>query len=158
MITQLFIDEPTKDYYEILLHHIMQLTLSLGYISANTLPYGTVIMLLHDQSDIGVALSRTLNFAGSRILYSGTTLVISCILWFWQRLFGFGCIIAYLYSHKFPTGREHLQPYLTCSWIFLFIHILLNIYWGYYIVSILIKAVTGKKNKKSWKNQTYKVS
>ena len=87
-IARLFFEEHTPDLLEMLLHHIMQMTLSIGYISANTLPYGTAIMVLHDQSDVFIALSRVFYLLGYKVV-TAVCLITTVFVWAYQRIFAF---------------------------------------------------------------------
>ena len=109
MICHHFIDVHTPDHHEMTLHHIAHLSLSTGYIFANTMPYGKIISFLNDFSDIFIALSKFLHMAGYGIKWTGTTLFLTLVVWMYQRIY---CIIVgplwTLWYHKYQPGREHL--------------------------------------------------
>jgi len=59
-----FVDKRKKDFAEMSLHHIAHLSLGIGYLMANMIPIGTLIIFLHEFSDIGVSGAKAFDTIG----------------------------------------------------------------------------------------------
>ena len=80
------IDERTPDFAEMSLHHITHLCLSSSYLFTNTLPYGSIVALLHDFSDLPVGVSKALHLSGYGMPWAVISFITGQFSWFFMRL------------------------------------------------------------------------
>ena len=61
LISHVFFSEHGGDFEEMLLHDLVTIFLFGGYIFSNSLAFGTMIVILHDASDIVMHTSKGMN-------------------------------------------------------------------------------------------------
>ena len=138
-VAHFFIEKRQADFIEMSLHHITHLCISFSYLMANIIPFGAIIAFLHDVSDIPVAVSKGLHLSGYSMPWSVITFLIGQIGWIFCRLICLPIIILEARALKYSKGREHLQPYLIMSEIYLYILLILHAYWFFLFMKILRK-------------------
>lgn len=74
----------SNDYWEILMHHILTITLFLGMLIQNHLRVGVLISTIHAASDVLLCLSRALSQTRFGTATSAT-FATSTILWVYLR-------------------------------------------------------------------------
>lgn len=143
-----------RKFYEYLLHHFMAASLIFFSMMCNEITAGTMILIVHDLSDIFIAAIRAyfdMNIAKVKI---GTTqkpyivvpfVITSVFMWIYMRIIVFPfCLLANVYINK-PTVHDDwymiYYPYLYLL-IMAFVLFGMHIYWTYFIIKSLIKSVT----------------
>lgn len=78
-----------RKFYEYLLHHCLAVTLMLFSMMSNQITLGAMILVVHDMSDIMIALGRAL--VESKLKYSMTVAAVfyaaMTLIWIYLRLF-----------------------------------------------------------------------
>ena len=88
-----------RDFSEYILHHIITVSLILFSYSTNFIPFGAVIMLVHDIPDIFVALMKCVaDIARNSIVFSVYVTMLSS--WVYFRHYYFPCQILYTYYYE----------------------------------------------------------
>jgi len=143
-IQHFFIRERSLEYSEMSLHHLAHLSLSSSFLFANMIPLGIVVMILHDVSDIPVHMSKffhLMKFDAMAIV----TMILTEITWFWGRLFSLPLLIIDIWQNcVYGAGREHLQPYVIFSLVFLSVLQMLHVYWYMLIQAVIYSSLIGK--------------
>ena len=93
VVTHFLIDERTPDFAEMSLHHLTHLCLSSCYLFTNTLPYGSLVALLHDVSDLNVGVSKALHLSGYGMPWAVICFLSGQFFWFYFRIFCLPMII-----------------------------------------------------------------
>lgn len=138
-VEHFFIEKRQEDFIEMSLHHITHLCISFSYLMANIIPFGAIIAFLHDVSDIPIAASKGLHMAGYSMPWSVITFLLGQISWIFCRLICLPIIISEERALIYSAGREHLQPYLYMSAVYLYILLILHTYWFFLFMKILKK-------------------
>lgn len=141
-----FIDIKRKDFMIMLVHHLATIILITFSYANNMLRAGTLVMCVHDASDIFLEAAKLANYAKYQRLCDGLFVVFS-ISFFFTRLVIFPFWI--VYSVLFESW-EIAGPY-QAWWLFnglLLVLQTLHIIWFYLIARIAIKAIfKGKVSK-----------
>ncbi|XP_018541478.1 ceramide synthase 5 [Lates calcarifer] len=141
-----FTDIKRKDFVVMLIHHLATIILITFSYANNMLRAGTLVMCVHDASDIFLEAAKLANYAKYQRLCDGLFVVFS-ISFFLTRLVIFPFWI--VYSVLFESW-EIVGPY-QAWWLFnglLLVLQTLHIIWFYLITRIAIKAIfKGKVSK-----------
>uniref|UniRef100_A0A3Q0SZ18 Ceramide synthase 5 n=1 Tax=Amphilophus citrinellus TaxID=61819 RepID=A0A3Q0SZ18_AMPCI len=134
-----FIDIKRKDFVIMLVHHLATIILITFSYANNMLRAGTLVMCVHDVSDIFLEAAKLANYAKYQRLCDGLFVVFS-ISFFISRLviFPFWIIHSVLFE-----SWEIAGPYQSW-WLFnglLVVLQFLHIIWFYLIMGIAIKAI-----------------
>jgi len=139
-----FIEAKHKDYFLMFTHHVVTISLLGGSYQGGFYKIGTLVLLVHNGSDIVVDLLKLTNYmdrAGRQYCFCTEILfVIQLITWSIWRLWYFPVYIIYssLYEQK---GCE-----LDCKILrsFLFILLAMHWWWFYLFLRIGYRLVTAK--------------
>ncbi|XP_029361917.1 ceramide synthase 5-like isoform X1 [Echeneis naucrates] len=141
-----FIDIKRKDFIIMLVHHLATIILITFSYANNMLRAGTLVMCVHDASDIFLEAAKLANYAKYQKLCDGLFVVFS-ISFFLTRLVIFPFWI--VYSVLFESW-EIVGPY-QAWWLFnglLLVLQTLHVIWFYLITRIAVKAIfKGKVSK-----------
>ncbi|XP_044207627.1 ceramide synthase 5-like isoform X1 [Thunnus albacares] len=141
-----FIDIKRKDFIIMLVHHLATIILITFSYANNMIRMGTMVMCVHDASDIFLEAAKLANYAKYQRLCDGLFVVFS-ISFFLTRLVIYPFWI--VYSVLFDSW-EIAGPYQSW-WLFnglLLVLQVLHIIWFYLIARIAIKAIfKGKVSK-----------
>lgn len=140
-----------RKFYEYLLHHFVAATLILFSMMCNEITAGTMILIIHDASDILMAFGRA--FVETKyetklmtaIIYVSTTLT-----WIYMRIVVFPfCLLANVYANK-PTPHDEWYIIsfeygylLTMAFVLYGMHL----FWTYFLIKLGLQSVTGKSFK-----------
>ena len=108
VIAHFFIEKRQPEFIEMSLHHIAHLCISFSYLMANIIPFGAIIALLHDVSDIPIAISKGLHLSGYSMPWSVIMFLFGQITWIFFRLICLPILILELRALKYTKEREHL--------------------------------------------------
>ena len=138
-----FIREKSPDFAEMSLHHIAHVALTSTYLFGNMIPLGILIMFIHDASDVLISVTKVFHLMNrNNIAYF--PLVLCVFTWFFGRLV---CLPMYLMEiwqyGVYAEGREHLQPYIALSLVFLCTLLLLHVYWFILLLLMIYMALMG---------------
>lgn len=98
-----FYEERKSDFYEMLLHHVVTVSLYFCMIFGNGLSLGCMIAYLHDIADIfGCAVKFTTTIDMPRVTLWVFVVMISS--WFWTRLFVLPQLIYMFFTAPFSES------------------------------------------------------
>ncbi|KAM6981924.1 ceramide synthase 5-like [Tautogolabrus adspersus] len=141
-----FIDIKRKDFFIMLVHHLATIMLITFSYANNMLRAGTLVMCVHDASDIFLEAAKLANYAKYQRLCDGLFVVFS-ISFFITRLVIYPFWV--VYSVLFESW-EIVGPY-QAWWLLnglLLVLQVLHIIWFYLVARIAIKAIfKGKVSK-----------
>ena len=140
LIWLLFINDRQTDFVNMLLHHICTISLIIFSYLVNYSNVGSIVLILHLQSDILVHLTRFLLQTDSPEIFkniSGVTLVFNFL---YVRVYVLGDIIYVLYHYV--TWKGIIDWFLL---IFLSIIYLMHINWAIMLVQKMISLFMGTK-------------
>ncbi|ELA47199.1 hypothetical protein VCUG_01299 [Vavraia culicis subsp. floridensis] len=137
----LFVEPKLKDFYQMLIHHIITITLiSSGYYY-NLVRYGIMVMIIHDSADPFLEFAK-LNVYSKNMLIANIIFVIFAVIFMVQRLLIFpGIIIIPSMYFSFCYGRMVLTV-LSSILAMLFC---VNLVWAYYILKMAADLVKKKQ-------------
>lgn len=152
-----FMDYKRKDFYIMLLHHIVTMTLILVSYATRYHKIGLLVLFVHDITDIWLELTKVLHYLsiqenGRESLFWESTATFSFIMftfcWFLFRLYWFplkvlystGVAVAY---RAYDKGCGLYGFFNVLLWILLG----LNLYWLFFILQFLFRVCSGTLNK-----------
>lgn len=150
-IVVLNIEKPRKDYTEMLIHHLVTISLiSLSY-TMNLTRVGHMILCITDLSDIFLSFAKCMRYSGCTTSCD-VVFGIFVLSWIYSRFYLLGCVI---YSVVFEA-RTYLKigwspatgHYLTENNIWIFVVLLnclmaLMIFWFALIIKVIIRVLGG---------------
>lgn len=146
IVTHFFINEREPDFAEMAMHHLAHFSLASSYIFTNMIPIGAMVAFVHDQSDIPGSLTKFFMNLGHK-WPAATCFMICHVLWFYGRLVCLPYLMLEITNLVYLPGREHMQPYVTFSQVFLGSLLILHVYWFYLFLKVDYTLVMGKKVK-----------
>ena len=145
LLFSIFYDTKRKDFVQQFIHHVTTLTLLIGSYIISTYRFAAVIMFIHDTSDFWLEAAKLTNYAKLQkvcdVLFG-----IFAVLFFLTRLIYYPGWVAYAFFHYNP-GKIGIVFYtLVCL---CFVLLFLNFYWGYLVLKLACKVLSGKSAKDS---------
>lgn len=100
-----------RKFYELLLHHFVAATLILFSMMCNEVAAGTMVLIVHDASDVLMAYSRWYiesKFVTKKLMIF--TYVSMVLVWIYLRIITFPtCLLANVYVNKpLPTDEWYI--------------------------------------------------
>ena len=120
--------ERGNDYEEMLLHDTVTCFLCFGYLVSNFLPVGTMVIILHDVSDILCHVSKGTNVSTFSD-FAPVPFVGAQLLWLWFRLYSLPMIIWEITKHGYPEDRAQFNPFITLNVVFLSTLLAMHVIW-----------------------------
>jgi len=165
-VSHRFFEARHKDYYVMYIHHILTLLLMLGSYCYGFSKMGTLVLFVHDISDIPVDLMKMGNYLGLDSS-SGTFIVeivfaVHMVVWSTFRLYYFpfkiigatfsdaakNMILVPLETSMWQVlANPFIVPNALPGWLLRFAMLclmLLHIWWYWLSIKIIIKLVTGE--------------
>ncbi|RUS19719.1 TLC domain-containing protein [Endogone sp. FLAS-F59071] len=145
------IEEPRKDYRELVVHHINTLLLISASYICNYTRIGNAVFVCMDVADILLALAKSFNYLNYRTLCDALFILL-IITWTYTRVFLYGCIIwstwiepdLYVdFGLDFMAGRYF--PYFA-KYIILALELCLFsliLFWTYFMYRVLARVLMG---------------
>ncbi|XP_032241469.2 ceramide synthase 6 isoform X2 [Nematostella vectensis] len=139
-----FVDVQRKDFWQMLIHHIVTiLLLSFSYAAA-FFRIGAVIVLVHDVSDVFLEAAKVANYAKLRQLCD-CLFVLFAISFFVARLFIYPVwVLASVYRAN--ELAEPFNSWITFMTLLIMLQIL-HIFWGWSIIVVVYRLSHGKDAK-----------
>lgn len=137
-----------SDFPEYVLHHLMTWSLIFFSYSLNMLPMGSIVMLVHDVTDLSVTLFK-LTIDITHIAVQVFSYISMLASWFYFRIWFFPCYIIYkLYEECYGPGKicQNVN-YSMLNMLFAFITGLacLHIFWLFLMLQGLLRRFKSKK-------------
>jgi len=137
LIHHVLFKKKQTDYYEMLLHHIIALTLYFCMNFGGVMGLGSVVSYLHYIADIPTALVRLVN---STIYFDKSITIffffIGC--WFWTRILIFSQIVYALFV--FPHS-EVCMTFMMINFVFLSILLCIHVFYLFLCLDIVFNRI-----------------
>eukprot|EP01025_Chloroclados_australasicus_P009854 TRINITY_DN1380_c1_g1_i1.p1 TRINITY_DN1380_c1_g1~~TRINITY_DN1380_c1_g1_i1.p1 ORF type:complete len:351 (-),score=27.59 TRINITY_DN1380_c1_g1_i1:276-1226(-) len=136
-----------KDFWASFLHHVVTLVLIIYSDQLNLTRAGTAILLVHDVDDVWLEIAKLCRYANKEVMMN-IVFGIFTLFWFATRVFYLPMYI--IRSTLFESAQEGKRYSITITphWEILngllIVLWILHVYWSYFIVKVLIKALSGK--------------
>lgn len=124
LIWLLFIYERQSDFYLMLLHHSITISLVLFSYLTNLSQVGIIVFYLHDASDIFVYITRIVINTDYRDCIKLTPCALLLLSFIVFRVFVFGKLIIYVALYM-----NDWNPYTMILWSFKCILLMMNVFW-----------------------------
>lgn len=143
LLNHLFTKPRAGDFAEMLLHDCVTCFLYFGYLCSNLVPIGTIIIFLHDITDIPGHISKFAN-AVNNTPVAGVFFILTQLLWIWFRLVALPLIIWSLFREaRYPASRSQFDMFVPLNCAFLSMLFLMHIFWFVMFQRINIKLFRG---------------
>ncbi|KAL3831741.1 hypothetical protein ACJMK2_023455 [Sinanodonta woodiana] len=142
LVYTLAVDHKRKDFYEMVIHHLV--TVLLIYFSwvLNFVRVGTLVLAVHDASDYWMAAAKMAKYINKQTLCEAC-FVIFCITWIISRLIIYPYVV--LYTTTVETYGIVMDVTFGSHWFFnflLYILQVLHIIWTFMIARIAMQKFT----------------
>lgn len=127
--SHVLLEERRNDYFAMYFHHLMTIFLVACMLQFNYMRIGSIVLFLHDSSDIIVDLTKMSNYLNlNDDAETATTIcfISMCVSWIFMRLYIFPVYVAH--TAWFET-RSCDIPHLPMCQVFLAGLVCLHIYW-----------------------------
>jgi ceramide synthetase len=152
----LYMDYKRKDFYAMLIHHILTMTLIFVSYATRHHKVGLLVLFCHDITDIWLELAKASHYLSSRKgnrecprweTVANGCFVMFVLTWFLFRLYWYPLKV--LYTTGVVTGYRAYSRGCGLYGFFnslLWILLGLNIYWLIFILQLLFRVLTGTAN------------
>jgi len=146
LVYSLLFHRSRSDFPEYVLHHLMTWSLIFFSYSLNMLPMGSIVMLVHDITDLVVTMFK-LTIDVTPIAVSVSIYFAMLVSWVYFRLWFFPRhLIYHLYEECYETACPNVN-YSMLNMLFAFISglLCLHVFWFYLMVQGFIRRCRSKK-------------
>ena len=143
IFAHLFIEVKRKDFVEMLAHHCATLALVFFSFSTRFTAVGTLIVALHDFSDILLEVAKQFVYRGSEF-WANVWFVLWVLSWIVLRLMYYPYFIMYGAIWVSPNKLGAYPHYASCMVSLITLQIL-HIVWSVMIAKMIIRMFTGEK-------------
>lgn len=105
LITASLFNRKRKDFSELILHHIVTLSLVICALLTNQMAPGAVVMMILDFTDIFINVMKILLEVGTFVQQLFWSFVMKTV-WIYMRIYFYGRWILYVYYHEIQ-GFDH---------------------------------------------------
>ncbi|XP_058964458.2 ceramide synthase 5 [Pocillopora verrucosa] len=148
LLISFFVDVKRKDFWQMAIHHVVTIMLTVCSYSSGFFRIGSVIMLLHDLADIFLESAKVFNYAK----WEATTnliFVLFAVIFNVTRLVYYPFWVLHVVYHC----QEYVGPFKAWSWFFGLLSCLqvLHVIWSYKVAEVamqfLIKGTVEKDTR-----------
>nr|XP_020471838.1 ceramide synthase 2-like [Monopterus albus]XP_020471839.1 ceramide synthase 2-like [Monopterus albus] len=146
LLLRIFVDIKRKDFKEQVIHHLVCILLLSFSYSANYIRIGTLVMLLHDSSDIPLESAKMFSYGTGWRKTCNTLFVLFAVIFLVTRLVVFPSKIIHT---TLVLSMEFFQPFAGYYFfnILLIVLQVLHIFWAGLILRMVCKLLKGKLEK-----------
>lgn len=154
IVLMLQLEKPRKDFRELVFHHIVTIALVFCSYKFHFAMMGIAIFITMDTSDIFLAISKTLNYLDSA--WAGPSFIFFIFVWVYLRHY-LNIVILWSVLTEFrtigPFDLSFADQQYKCwiseviTFVLIFALQLVNLYWLFLIVRILVRYVIGGVTK-----------
>ena len=123
-------DTTRKDFHEMFLHDVVTIFLFFGYLFGYMLAIGTMIILVHDLTDVPVHITKAL-ISTKYDRFVPHSFLLGQALWVYFRLYCFSLIIYEILWVEYPEHRAQFNPFVSLNAAFLFTLLAMHCLWFY---------------------------
>ncbi|XP_064614459.1 ceramide synthase 2-like [Liolophura sinensis] len=134
-------DSKRKDFYEMMLHHLITLGLMAFSWSINFVHIGTLVLVVHDISDPWLQLAKMLKYAQMQNACE-IVFTIFIIVWLVTRIFYYPIWLLYTCLVELPAIIVGVSPVIRVFMGFMVALQLLHIMWTYYVLRVALQRFT----------------
>jgi hypothetical protein len=135
----LFMEVRRKDFWEMLVHHIVTLWLIFWSYGAGYHRIGVLVLFVHDIGDIFLELGKIGLYLEGPDVVQHSCYVMLLVVWLSSRLYVYPFYIIRSTLYETPFG-----PYWWAFNVGLMVLLVLHVYWFYLIIMIGVKTVRGQ--------------
>lgn len=144
----------TPKFWEMFLHHCMAVFLMVFSYMTNNIPFGILVLFVHDPCDVFLCSSRLIgDMTYQPKVLRTTNYILFIVSWIFFRLYAFP---KYIVGAGFDYFLTHDYGMLNSPFLFLFLMmaalVILHAYWFLFIFRILIAMISGKANYNVYDN------
>jgi hypothetical protein len=149
-----------RKFYEYLLHHFVAATLILFSMMCNEITAGSMILIIHDLSDIMIAFGRAIvetkfeSKLGKIFIYIAMT-----VGWIYLRIIVFPyCLLANVYANKPTPQDEWYMISFEYGYLLIMAFVLygMHLFWTFFLIKQGLRSVAGKNFKNTHDYSTVK--
>ncbi|XP_076000914.1 ceramide synthase 2-like [Genypterus blacodes] len=146
LLLRISVDIKRKDFKEQVIHHLATMFLLSFSYCANYIRVGTLVMLLHDSSDILLESAKMFNYGSGWRKTCDTLFVVFAVVFFMTRLVVFPSRIIHT---TLVLSMEIFQPFFGYYFFNILLMVLqvLHIFWAGLILRMIYKFLNGKMHK-----------
>jgi hypothetical protein len=134
-----FFDAKRKDFWEMFLHHVATIALLALSWSTNLFKIGTLVLWVHDMSDVFLESAKMFKYAGWNGI-SDLLFYSFAISWVVTRLGFLPTWIIYSITVEAPNFIQYYPAYNVFS-LLLSILVILHLFWAYFIFKVAYVAM-----------------
>ena len=140
LLLTLMKDVKRKDFLEQIVHHFTTLLLIIGSYLVNYVRIGSLVMAVHDISDVILELGKSVHYGADRYGIQDHLFTLFAITFIISRLFVYPYIVLYaaFVKHSWIFG---VHPQMVIFNVLLWILQVLHIFWSYTILKMARKMV-----------------
>nr|UEK51526.1 ceramide synthase 6 [Parasacculina yatsui] len=139
MLFRHFFDVKHKDFWEMFIHHVVTVGLLTLSWSCNFTRIGTLVLLVHDVSDIFLLGAKMLKYASLQTLCD-ITFAVFVVIWIVTRLVIFPFWIVYSTSYDATFIVRMFPAYYVFNGLLICL-LVLHCIWTYYIMLVAYRAL-----------------
>ena len=133
-----FIDVKRKDFWIMFIHHMATIILMSFSWACNFFKIGTLVLIIHDTSDIFLETAKLCKYGGAKEL-SELFFGSFALSWFITRLGIYPTWVIYSVTVEAPQLVQYFPAYFIFNGL-LSLLLLLNIMWAYLIIKVVYNA------------------
>jgi hypothetical protein len=142
LLSHVFLDIPSNDYYESLLHHMCALFLNITMIYSNFLGIGCIINFLHDISEIIAHAAKFFSATKYENALVGLFL-LNMVVWFYTRNLVFSYVVYKIWTEvRFTDETATYQCLVYVCAFMLTCLVFLQWYWQGLFINMLVLFAT----------------
>lgn len=146
LLFTLMSDVKRSDFREMVIHHIVTITLIYFSFACNQVRIGSLVIILHDSNDVWMSASKSINYLKKQRL-AEIVFVIFALIWFISKLYIYPFWIVWSTTFESAQYIENIR-YIPVYWFLnglLWTLQVLHILWTIMIIGILRSKVTEEK-------------
>lgn len=140
-----FLETRRKDFAQMLLHHVATLALVAISFTTRFCAIGTVIVAMHDLSDVLFEIAKLYVYVKNELL-ANVWFAAWVLSWILLRLTYFPLFVLRASVYKSSSMLGSYPHYFTCSMMLIILQIL-HIFWFFMIASMIVRLARGTAEK-----------
>jgi len=152
LLFSLCTDIKRKDFWEMVVHHVVTLCLLSFSWTCNFVRVGTLILLVHDVADIFLEATKVTKYLNKQKLCDALFIIFTAF-WFLTRIYIFPFVIIHNTIFEPPNIVPPFPGYYIFN-VFLGLLEILHLIWTYMILKILVNTLRAGKMEGDIRSET----